>query len=83
MRRISGNKPVLYSADHPHWNALSKVATITEIAKMWAVDWKTVQYWIDESNIVAVKSCGIWLVSLDSVIAFRGMPLENSVRNGL
>lgn len=57
-----------------HYNYLKAVATKAEVARLWRVDKKTVDYAIDASNIAALQCGRIWLVSLPSVVEFWGQP---------
>jgi hypothetical protein len=60
-----------------YWHALERVTTASEVAKLWEVNERTVKVWIDTGRIVAIQPGGEfapWIVSLDSVIAFRGYP---------
>lgn len=59
-----------------YWHDLSRVSTIQEVSDMWEVSIKAVMLWIDTGKIAAYqrKEGENWIVSLQSVIDFRGAP---------
>lgn len=59
------------------WHDLEKVSSVGEVARLWETDKRVVMYWIDAGHIVAIQlggDYGQWIVSLDSVIAYKGLP---------
>ena len=53
-----------------------KVATLAEVAWLWCVDKGSVYNWINQGLVAATKSEGTWLVALDSVVDYRGRPVN-------
>lgn len=57
-----------------HYSCLKDVVTLSEAARLYYRDKKTVRYAIDAENLAA-RQCGRnWLVSVPSLIALWGNP---------
>jgi len=53
----------------------ARVTTIREVMNLYDLQYHTdVQRLIDFGDISAVKICGTWILSLDSVVAWFGKP---------
>lgn len=57
-----------------YWYDLERVTTRSQAARAYGVHVTTVQMWIDQGYIVGEKVGGVWIISLPSLIAFRGEP---------
>lgn len=57
---------------------LARVVTVPEVAHLWAVTTNAVRKWITFDRVVAVQRIprSPWLISLDSVIAYAGPPVD-------
>lgn len=56
---------------------ITRVTTVSEVMKLYNVSSaKTVASWIDRGDLTAVKICGVWIISLESVIKWLGKPKE-------
>lgn len=65
----------IIASEEQYFQDLAKVTTIPEVMKMYDIKYHTtVSYAIDRGDITAVLVGGVWIVSLDSVIAYYGKP---------
>lgn len=51
---------------------LIKVVSVTEAARLFNVDRRTIQYHIDKRNIAARKMHNTYIISIDSLISYYG-----------
>lgn len=65
-----------------YFDDLAKVCTLGEVCELWCVDRKTVMNWIDKGYILATqeKNYAPWLVSVRSVLDYRGLPVTQDAR---
>lgn len=65
-----------------YFDDLARVCHVSEVCELWNVDQKTVMNWIDKGYIAAIqeKEYSPWMVSVRSVIDYRGKPYKTSPR---
>lgn len=58
-----------------HLDDLAKVTTVKEVMNLYDISHpSSVIALIERGDISAMKVCGTWLISLDSVVAWYGKP---------
>jgi len=67
-RKMAGYEPEYY--EH-----LARVTTIREVMKLYEIESHTsIRVLVQKGDIVATKVCGVWILSMDSVIDWYGKP---------